>query len=343
VGPTGPIGLTGATGPLGPTGPFGFGVAVLGTYIDEETLVSDNPTGNVGDGYVVGTNLYIWSDLNQEWFNVGQFVGQIGPTGPTGATGAASTVTGPTGPLGPTGPEGGPTGPTGPQGETGPTGSIGLQGPTGATGATGPTGADSTVEGPTGPTGPIGATGPTGADSTVEGPTGPTGPQGSGITILGSYATIEELEAADPVGAVGEAYIVGTNLYVWSATTSAWINVGVIVGPTGPTGPGASWTTAQVINPQTATTYQLISSDNGKLVTLNNSSAIQLIVPSNLGLTAGQRIDIAQLGLGQVTLVTSGVTINTSATLKTRTRYSAISLVCLGVDNYLLIGDLAGF
>ena len=164
-GPTGPAGTFGPEGPTGPTGPQGSGVAVLGTYASLELLTADNPIGNIGDAYVVDTDLYIWSDLNEEWVNVGPFVGPTGPTGSTGPVGPE--VTGPTGPIGPTGPEGGPTGPTGPQGEEGPTGPTG---PTGAsvTGPTGPAGADSTVEGPTGATG-----------ASVTGPTGPEGPTGA--------------------------------------------------------------------------------------------------------------------------------------------------------------------
>jgi hypothetical protein len=145
VGPTGPIGPSGPTGPTGSTGPVGSGVAVLGSYATLELLETDTPVGNIGDAYVIGENLYIWSDLNQEWFDAGVFVGEIGPTGPTGATGADSQVTGPTGATGPTGPSGGPTGPTG---------------ATGATGAVGATGATGLIGG-TGPTGPIGITGPT--------------------------------------------------------------------------------------------------------------------------------------------------------------------------------------
>lgn len=168
TGPTGPTGPVGTFGPTGPTGPDGSGVRVLGTYSTYAGLVSDNPTGNIGDAYVVVDELYVWSDLNQEWANVGPFLGPTGPTGasitgPTGAEGA----TGPTGPEGPTGPSGGPTGPTGAEGATGPTGPTGAS-VVGPTGPTGPAGADSTVEGPTGPTGPA-----------VTGPTGPTGPTGA--------------------------------------------------------------------------------------------------------------------------------------------------------------------
>jgi hypothetical protein len=120
--PQGPVGATGPLGPTGPqgaTGPAGSGVSVLGSYATVELLESDNPLGNIGDSYVIGEDLYVWSDLNQEWFNAGTFIGGTGPTGPavTGPTGA-------TGPQGDVGPSGGPTGPTGA------TGPAGISGPT---------------------------------------------------------------------------------------------------------------------------------------------------------------------------------------------------------------------
>jgi hypothetical protein len=172
TGPTGPLGPTGPIGVSGPTGPAGSGVSVLGSYATLELLQADNPTGSVGDSYLVGFNLYVWNDLNSVWSNAGPFVGPTGPIGPTGPTGAASNVTGPTGP---TGPSGGPTGPTGAAGATGATGVTGPTGATGLAGVTGPTGAASTVTGPTGATGPS-VTGPTGG-------TGPTGPQGTWDTV----------------------------------------------------------------------------------------------------------------------------------------------------------------
>ena len=129
TGPTGPLGPTGPQGNTGPTGPDGSGVSVLGSYATIELLEADNPTGAIGDAYIVSTDLYIWSDLNSEWVNSGPFVGPTGPTGSTGATGPA--VTGPTGDTGPTGPSGGPTGPTGPTG-------AGVTGPQTPSSATGP-------------------------------------------------------------------------------------------------------------------------------------------------------------------------------------------------------------
>jgi hypothetical protein len=82
---------------------------------------------------------------------------------------------------------------------------------------------------PTGPTGPIGGAGPTG-------PTGVSGPAGSGISILGAYATLQLLQADNPTGSAGQAYIVSPNLYIWDAQNSQWVNSGPFVGPTGATG-----------------------------------------------------------------------------------------------------------
>ncbi len=140
--------------------------------------------------------------------------GTPGPQGPAGATGAA----GPQGPIGQ-------TGPAGEIGAAGPQGPIGLTGPAGATGAAGP-------QGPIGLTGPAGATGATG----LQGPTGPqgaTGPQGTGVTILGSFSSVNQLPAT---GSAGDGYLVNGNLYVWSINTSSWSNVGNIQGPQGPAG-----------------------------------------------------------------------------------------------------------
>jgi hypothetical protein len=90
-GPTGPTGPQGPVGVQGVTGPQGSGVNILGTYATLELLQADTPVGNIGDGYVIQGDLYIWSDLNQEWSSVGAIQGPTGPTGPTG----------PVGPVGP--------------------------------------------------------------------------------------------------------------------------------------------------------------------------------------------------------------------------------------------------
>ena len=68
------------------------------------------------------------------------------------------------------------------------------------------------------------------------GPQGPKGDDGTGVTILGSYATADDLAAAHPTGNVGDSYLVDGSLYVWSETDGSWQNVGNIKGPKGDTG-----------------------------------------------------------------------------------------------------------
>jgi hypothetical protein len=110
----------GPTGPQGAQGANGIGLTVKGTYASLAALQAAQPTGAIGDGYVVLGNLYVWESSSSSWSNVGPIVGPTGPTGPSG----------------------GPTGPTGAQGQsvTGPTGARGGDGNIGPTGPTGPTG-----------------------------------------------------------------------------------------------------------------------------------------------------------------------------------------------------------
>ena len=272
TGPTGPTGPAGTFGPSGPTGPAGSGVSVLGSYATLLLLQTDTPTGNIGDAYIVGSDLYIWSDLNTEWYNAGPFVGPTGATGATGPQGPG--ITGPTGVEGPTGPSGGPTGP---------------QGATGAQGATGSAGA-------TGATGPTGATGATGAASSVTGPTGATGATGPSVT-----------------------------------------------GPAGPTGPQGTWDVAQTISSK-SDTYTLVLGDAGKLINCTKATSMSIIVPTNAaeGFSVGQRVDILQYGAGQVTVSgDTGVTVRATPTNKLRATYSTASIIKIGTNEWVLVGDLS--
>lgn len=73
----------------------------------------------------------------------------------------------------------------------------------------------------------------------VQGPVGPEGPQGErgmvgpGLTIKGSYETVEMLP--DTYNTPGDAYMVGPYLYTWG--DNSWNNAGQIKGPKGDTGP----------------------------------------------------------------------------------------------------------
>ena len=97
------------------------------------------------------------------------------------------------------------------------------------------------------------------------------------------------------------------------------------------------------LNAQTGTTYTLVITDNGRLVTLSNAAAITLTVPLNatVAFATGAVINIQQIGAGQVTVAgAAGVTVTGTGT-KLRTQYSAAALVKTGTDSWTMIGDLS--
>ena len=60
------------------------------------------------------------------------------------------------------------------------------------------------------------------------------------LSILGLYATLEELESAHPSGAAGDAYAVGTAtdnlIYIWDVLSTSWQSIGSLKGPQGERG-----------------------------------------------------------------------------------------------------------
>jgi hypothetical protein len=95
------------------------------------------------------------------------------------------------------------------------------------------------------------------------------------------------------------------------------------------------------VNTQTGTSYTLLTSDLGKMVTFSNSSAVTVTVGTSLGFTAGQSIDLMSLGTGQTTVAAGGATLNGTPGLKLRARYSGATLYCVGANSYVLLGDLS--
>lgn len=115
------------------------------------------------------------------------------------------------------------------------------------------------------------------------------------------------------------------------------------------TGTGSVSITGNVVaqsalNAQTGASYTLVLGDASKLVTLSNGSGITLTIPANSSVAypVGTKIDLAQLGAGQVTVAgAGGVTVNATPTLKFRAQYSAATCIKTGTDTWLLVGDLA--
>jgi hypothetical protein len=96
---------------------------------------------------------------------------------------------------------------------------------------------------------------------------------------------------------------------------------------------------------ETGTTYTLVAGNLNQLVTLNNASPITLTVPPSV-FSAGDVINIAQIGAGQVTLAQgAGVTITstgaTSSAPKLRAQQSAASIICTASNTFLVVGDIA--
>lgn len=96
---------------------------------------------------------------------------------------------------------------------------------------------------------------------------------------------------------------------------------------------------AATVNAQTGTTYTLVSSDNGKVITFNNAGAITLTVPSGLG--NGFNCTVVQIGAGQVTFTASSTTIsNRSSFTKTAGNKAMATLVAYAADTFVTGGDM---
>jgi len=175
-------------------------------------------------------------------------------------------------------------------------------------------------------TGPVGAIGETGAT----GPQGPSGPQGvqgnpgaTGIGIQGPTGVSGLMGPSGPAvpGATGATGVMGPS------------------GPAGATGPTGDFTVVQAINNKTAS-YSAVLSDSGKLITFNSTSAMTFTVPSAAGFPIGSRIDVVQLGTGQVTVTVSGsYTLLSSNGFKLRYPYSRAKMTLINVNTWVLGGD----
>jgi len=94
------------------------------------------------------------------------------------------------------------------------------------------------------------------------------------------------------------------------------------------------------INDQTGTTYTLVAGDNGKVVVLDNASAVTVTVPSGLG--AGFNCSFVQKGAGQVSFTASSTTINNRQShTKINAQYGVASIVAYAADTFVLAGDTA--
>ena len=92
-------------------------------------------------------------------------------------------------------------------------------------------------------------------------------------------------------------------------------------------------------NDQTGTTYTVAASDNGKVVVLNNASAITVDIDT--GLPAGFNCSFVQKGLGQVSFAGTATVNNRQSHTKINGQYGVASIVAYDTDTYILAGDTA--
>ena len=179
--------------------------------------------------------------------------------------------------------------------------------------------------------------------------------------VLSSYDLTNFQGAVTPVSSLGfggstsgtttvqATAVAGTNTLTLPATTSD-----TLVGKaTTDTLTNKTLTTPTInsakinlaFNAQTGTTYTLVASDSSKLVTASNAAAIVVTIPPAI-FTAGEQINVQQIGAGQVTFAAGvGVTITstgaTSAAPLLRAQNSACTIICTASNTFTVIGDLS--
>jgi hypothetical protein len=95
------------------------------------------------------------------------------------------------------------------------------------------------------------------------------------------------------------------------------------------------------------TARTLTTADSGKTIRFTSGSATVVTVDLSTDLAIGARVDILADGAGELTVAASGATIaaaevsTTTGSFTVGLQYSAVTLLCVAIDEYRLIGNVA--
>lgn len=100
----------------------------------------------------------------------------------------------------------------------------------------------------------------------------------------------------------------------------------------------------RAFNAQTGTTYTAVLSDAGKMITLDNASAITMTIPANASVAypVGTELNFIQLGAGQVTIAITSDTLNVDSSLTTSLngQYAVATALKIASTTWVLFGNL---
>lgn len=313
-GPQGIQGIQGAQGDTGATGATG----AAGADGISWTSGAGAPTGGADDDLYLRTSNYdLYKKIAGVWTVIGNILGATGATGATGAAGAD--------------------------------GADGTDGATWIAGAGAPSGgvdgdlylntSNSDVYQKSGGSWSV-ITNIKG-DAGTGGAAGNTWYTGAGVPSGGT-------------GADGDQYLRTSNGDVYLKSGGSWSVSMNLTGPTGATGAtgatgstgstgstgaaGADFPAKSIVTKTAAYTLTNTEFAGNVLIKANSGSAFALTL--NTGLTGVEPCNVFQYGAGQIT-ISGSATIRHAVGPKTRAQYSTLSIIPLGSDEYLIVGDTA--
>ena len=153
-----------------------------------------------------------------------------------------------------------------------------------------------------------------------------TAPNTFGTIAVSGQSSVEADSTTDTL-----TLAAGTNITI---TTDASTDTVTITGPS----------IYSAVRTQSGTTYTLVLGDAGDYIQTTSTTAVTITVPAQSSVTwaADTEIYFEQNNTGQITFVgASGVTINSSETLKTFARYSVVALKRVAENVWTLTGERA--